>query len=115
MTLRTFSRYENSSFRDMQPLGSRSFRSGLLGYAVTLVLAASERVKPNTQRLPEFTDQSLVHVQPESSAPVPISKEIEELDLASFFLIFGGSWVPMIRLSGRCWATSRLRNWRTGS
>ena len=66
-------------------LGSRFFRSGLLGYAVTLVRAASERVKPNSQRLPEFTDQSLVHVQQELSAPVPISKEIEELDLAFLF------------------------------
>jgi len=66
-------------------LGGRSFRSGLLGYAVTLVRAASERVKPNSQRLPEFTDQSLVHVQQELSAPVPISKEIEELDLAFLF------------------------------
>ncbi len=66
-------------------LGSRSFRAGLLGYAVTLVRAASERTKPNTERLPEYTDQALVHVQQALSAPVPIYKEVEELNLAFLF------------------------------
>ena len=66
-------------------LESRFFRSGLLGYAVTLVQAASERTKPNAERLPEYTDQSLVHVQQELSAPVPIHKDVEELDLAFLF------------------------------
>jgi hypothetical protein len=66
-------------------LNNRFFRSGLLGYAVTLVRAASERAKPNEERLPEFTDQALVHVQQEMSAPVPIHKDVEELDLVFFF------------------------------
>ncbi len=66
-------------------LNNRFFRSGLLGYAVTLVRAASERAKPNEERLPEFTDQALVHVQQEMSAPVPIHKDVEELDLTFFF------------------------------
>ena len=66
-------------------LDNRSFHSGLLGYAVTLVQAASERTKPNSERLPEYTDQALVHVQQELSAPVPIYKEVQELDLAFLF------------------------------
>jgi hypothetical protein len=66
-------------------LGNRMFRSGLLGDAVTLVRAASERSKPNAERLPEFTDQALVHVQQELSAPIPVHKDIEELNLAFLF------------------------------
>jgi peptidase S46-like protein len=57
--------------------------SGLLGQAITLVRAASERAKPNGERLPEFTDQSLVEVQNQISAPVPVFKDVEELTLAS--------------------------------
>ncbi len=63
-------------------LTDRRFRSGLLGWAMTLVRAATERGKPNTERLPEFTDQSLVHVQQDLSAAVPVYKDLEELDLA---------------------------------
>ena len=66
-------------------LGNRMFRSGLLGDAMTLVRAAAERAKPNAERLPEFTDQALVHVQQALSAPVPVYKDIEELDLTFLF------------------------------
>ena len=66
-------------------LSSRYFRSGLLGYAVTLVRASAERAKPNGERLPEYTDQALVNVQQELSAPVPVYKDVEELDLAFLF------------------------------
>ncbi len=66
-------------------LSGRTFRAGLLGYAVTLVRAAAERAKPNADRLPEFTDQALVAVQQVLSAPVPIYKDIEELDLTFLF------------------------------
>jgi hypothetical protein len=66
-------------------LGDFSFSSGLLGYAVTLVRASAERAKPNPERLPEYTDQSLVGVQQRLSAPVPIYKDLEELDLALAF------------------------------
>ena len=63
-------------------------RNDLLGTAGTLVRAAKERTKPNGERLPEFTDQALVHVQQEMSAQVPVYKDLEELDLAfSFTLI----------------------------
>jgi hypothetical protein len=58
------------------------FDSGLLGSAVTLVRAADERTKPNGTRLPEFTDQALVNVQQELFAPVPVYKDLEELNLA---------------------------------
>jgi len=66
-------------------LANYSFSSGLLGYAVTLVRASTERAKPNTERLPEYTDQSLVNVQQELSAPVPIYKDLEELNLTLMF------------------------------
>ncbi|MGH9504513.1 MAG: S46 family peptidase [Terriglobales bacterium] len=60
-------------------------RSGLLGHAIRLVEAAEERAKPNRQRLPEFTDQTLFQVQQEISAPIPIHKDLEELNLAYLF------------------------------
>jgi hypothetical protein len=56
--------------------------SGLIGYAVTLVRAASERTKPNSERLPEYTDQSLVNVRQEIAAPIPVYKDLDELRLA---------------------------------
>ncbi len=60
-------------------------RFDLLGTAGTLVRAAKERTKPNSERLPEYTDQALVHVQQEMSAHVPIYKDLEELDLTFSF------------------------------
>ena len=72
--------------RHMQ-LSARAFRNGLLGYAVTLVQAAAQRTKPNTERLPEYTDQSLVGVQEDLSAAVPIYNDLEELNLAFTFTI----------------------------
>ena len=56
--------------------------SGLLGHAIRLVRAAAERAKPNGERLPEYTDQGLVEVQQQISSPIPIYKDLEELDLA---------------------------------
>ena len=61
------------------------FRSGLLGHALDLVRAASERTKPNHERLPEYTDQALIQVQQEISAPIPVYKDLEELKLAFLF------------------------------
>jgi Peptidase S46 len=63
----------------------RGFRGGLLGNAVTLVRSAAERAKPNGERLPEYTDQALVNVQQALSAPVPVYKDVEELNLAFAF------------------------------
>ena len=68
-------------------MASMFFSAGLLGHASRLVRAAAERVKPNTQRLPEFTDQALVSVEQELSAPVPIYKDLEELKLTFLFTV----------------------------
>ena len=64
-----------------------AFQSNLLGGAITLVRAAAERTKPNTDRLPEYTDQALVNVQQELSASVPIHKDLEELNLTFLFTV----------------------------
>src|SRR5208282_2192640 len=72
-------------FTRRHSLDNRSFGEGLLGYAVTLVRASAERAKPNPERLPEYTDQSLVNVQQELAAPVPIYKDLEELNLTLMF------------------------------
>ncbi len=66
---------------------SRFLRNGLISYAITLVRAAAERTKPNPERLPEYTDQALVHVQQVISSQVPVYKDVEELDLAYFLTI----------------------------
>jgi hypothetical protein len=55
--------------------------SDLMSYAITLVRAATERTKPNSERLPEYTDQALVRVKQGISAPVPVYKDLEELKL----------------------------------
>ncbi len=59
-----------------------AFQMGLLGDAFTLVQAAEERTKPNSQRLPEYTDQGLVAMQQELFAPIPVFKDLETLQLA---------------------------------
>jgi hypothetical protein len=68
-------------------LNGSTFRSGLLGDAVTLVRAASERTKPNRERLPGYTDQALVNVQQQLSAAAPVYKDLEELSLALSFTV----------------------------
>ena len=67
-------------------VSGRAFRTGLLGYAVTLVQSAAERAKPNADRLPEYTDNSLIAVQQTLAAPVPVYKDLEELTLTLGFL-----------------------------
>jgi Peptidase S46 len=64
---------------------SFDYFSAPLHYAITLVRAAEERGKPNTERLPEYTDQSLVQVKQALSAQVPIYKDLDELNLALMF------------------------------
>jgi len=59
-----------------------SFDSSLLRQAIALVRSSAERAKANSERLPEFTDQALVQVQQEISAPVPVYKDLEELNVA---------------------------------
>ena len=74
-------------FTRASTLGGFSFQSRLLSSAITLVRAAVERTKPNTERLPEYTDQSLVNVQQELSAAVPVYKDLEELNLTYLFTV----------------------------
>jgi Peptidase S46 len=62
---------------------TRVFRySDLLGDAVTLVRSANQRALPNSERLPEYTNQALARVQHNLAAPVPIYKDLEEMRLA---------------------------------
>lgn len=61
------------------------FHTGLLGSAIDLVRIPAERAKPNGERLPEYTDQSLVETKEELLAPVPFYKDIEELKLRFSF------------------------------
>jgi hypothetical protein len=59
--------------------------SNLLRDAVTLVRSANQRTLPDNERLPEYTDQALVRIQHDLSAPVPIYKDLEELQLRWIF------------------------------
>ncbi len=58
-----------------------AFSNGLLGNALTLVEAAEERAKPNAQRLPEYTDQALIGLEQELTAPIPVYPDLEETTL----------------------------------
>ncbi len=58
------------------------FDSQLYRHAITLVRAASERSKPNSGRLREFTEAALPRVRQQLEAPVPIYPELEQLTLS---------------------------------
>ena len=80
--------------------GNFFLSSGLLGHAVRLVRASGERAKPNGERLPEYTDQALVQLQQELSSPIPIYKDLEELNLAYLFTFIRrdlGTDDPLVR------------------
>jgi hypothetical protein len=66
---------------DQYYLTSLLRRSDLLQDAISLVRAAEERTKPNSQRLPEFTDQGLVRIRRQIAAPIPIYKDLEQMKL----------------------------------
>ncbi len=76
------------------------FNSRLFGYARTLVRAAAERAKPNTQRLVEYADAALPRVQQRLEAPVPVYPDLEKLTL-SFSLERMREWLgpdaPIVR------------------
>src|ERR1700733_875856 len=81
-------------------LSGRSFRTGLLGDAVTLVRAAAERTKPNRERLPEYTDKALVNVQQQLTAAAPVYRDLEELNLVFLFTVVRrdlGTDDPLVR------------------
>ncbi len=56
--------------------------SDLYAYARTLVRAAAERAKPNTDRLPEYSDAALPRVERQVLGDVPTYPWLEELGLA---------------------------------
>ena len=56
-------------------------RGDLYGYAVRLVRAAEERAKPNSQRLPAYTDSRLPLLEKETLDPEPIYPWLEKLTL----------------------------------
>jgi hypothetical protein len=76
------------------------FNSHLFNYARTLVRAAAERPKPNTERLLEYRDAALPRVQQRLLAPVPAYPELEKLTL-SFSLERMREWLgpdaPVVR------------------
>jgi hypothetical protein len=63
------------------------FRTGLVGDAIALVRAAVERTKPNSDRLPEYTDQALVSLRQRLAAPIPVHKDLQELTMTYAFTI----------------------------
>jgi len=69
-----------SAYRDFYVADRFSLPSGdLFGYAMTLVRAAAERAKPNTDRLPGYTDSSLPLVQKRVLDEQPIYPWLDEL------------------------------------
>jgi hypothetical protein len=76
------------------------FNSILFRYARLLVRGADERLKPNTDRLREFTDASLPRIEQQLNARVPIYPEVEALTL-SFSLARMREWLgpdyPLVR------------------
>jgi hypothetical protein len=61
--------------------GAAGFNSRLFRYARTLVRGATERGKPNTDRLREFTEASLPRIEQNLAAPIPVYPELERLTL----------------------------------
>ncbi|HEY4113563.1 MAG TPA: S46 family peptidase [Rhizomicrobium sp.] len=57
------------------------FGSDLFGYARALVRAAEERAKPNSQRLPEYTDSHLPLLEKRVLDERPVYPELEQLAL----------------------------------
>ncbi len=76
------------------------FNSRLFAYARTLVRAAAERPKANTERLNEYRETALPRVQQRLLAPVPVYPQLEKLTL-SFSLERMREWLgpdaPVVR------------------
>ena len=70
------------SYRDFYiPYRFASPQSDLFDYAQTLVRAAEERAKPNSERLPGYTDSSLPLVAKQLLDPRPVYPWLEELTM----------------------------------
>jgi hypothetical protein len=61
--------------------GGTGFNSILFRFARLLLRAADERLKPNTDRLREYTEAALPRLAQQLSAPVPIYSEVEAMTL----------------------------------
>jgi hypothetical protein len=62
--------------------GGAGFNSELFSYARSLVRAATEREKPNAERLREYTDAGLARLRPALEAPSPVYPELEQVRLS---------------------------------
>lgn len=62
--------------------GGAGFNSRLFRYARTLVRGAAERAKPNTERLPEYSDTALPRIEQQLSAKLPVYPQLEKLTLS---------------------------------
>jgi hypothetical protein len=58
------------------------FNTALFGFARTLVRLAAESAKPNSERLPEFTDARRASLELALYSPAPIHDDFEKLKLA---------------------------------
>ena len=59
-----------------------AFNSDLFGIAQTLVRLAQESVRPNAERLPEFTDARLESLKLGLFSPAPVYEDFEKIKLA---------------------------------
>lgn len=65
--------------------GKAGFQGDLFNYARTLVRAASERAKPNEDRLREYTEAALPQLRQFLLAPTPVQPRLERLELSYGF------------------------------
>ena len=76
------------------------FNSTLFGFARTLVRLAEENAKPNTERLPEYTDARRASLELALYSPAPIHEDFEKLKLAdslSFMVELLGADNPLVK------------------
>jgi V8-like Glu-specific endopeptidase len=62
--------------------GGAGFNSELFGYARLLVRAATERAKPNAERLREYTNSALPQLRAQLEAKTPVYPELEQVRLS---------------------------------
>src|SRR5262249_31392976 len=62
--------------------GGAGFNTGLFDIARDLVRLAAEKPKPNSERLPEYTDARLESLELELFSPAPIYDDFEKIKLA---------------------------------
>jgi Peptidase S46 len=76
------------------------FNATVFGFARTLVRLAAENEKPNTQRLPEYTDARRASLEATLYTPAPIHNDFEKLKLADslgFMVELLGADHPLVK------------------